>query len=171
MIEMHVAGIAVDAVNQTPIVILRDGSERRALPIWVGRAEANAILQALEDQKPVRPMTHDLMLSSWETWGIEVERIVIHALLDNTFFAVLTTRQGEKKQEIDCRPSDAIAIALRANVPIWTVEEVIVEASLPMNQDADEAEQEEFRRFVENVNPSDFIASRPITLDPPPESN
>ncbi len=159
MIEMHVAGIAVDAVSQTPIIILRDSNERRALPIWVGRAEANAILQALEDQKPSRPMTHDLILNSWETWGIKVERIVIHALMDSTFYAVLTTIQGEKKQEIDCRPSDAIAIALRANVPIWTVEEVIAEASLPMNQDADEAEREEFRKFVENVSPSDFVES------------
>ncbi|NJK61389.1 MAG: bifunctional nuclease family protein [Synechococcaceae cyanobacterium SM2_3_1] len=169
MIEMHVAGIAVDAANQSPIIILRDTYERRALPIWVGRAEANAILQALEDHKPARPMTHDLILSSWETWGIKVERIVIHALMDNTFYAVLTTINGEKKQEIDCRPSDAIAIALRANVPIWTVEEVIAEASLPMNQDADEAEREEFHNFLENVNPSDFIKSR-SGLDVPPES-
>jgi hypothetical protein len=169
MIEMHVAGIAVDAANQSPIIILRDTYERRALPIWVGRAEANAILQALEDHKPTRPMTHDLILSSWETWGIKVERIVIHALMDNTFYAVLTTINGEKKQEIDCRPSDAIAIALRANVPIWTVEEVIAEASLPMNQDADEAEREEFHNFLENVNPSDFIKSRSGS-DVPPES-
>ncbi len=163
MIEMHVAGIAVDAVSQTPIIILRDTFERRALPIWVGRAEANAILQALEDQKPSRPMTHDLILNSWDTWGIKVERIVIHALMDSTFYAVLTTIQGEKKQEIDCRPSDAIAIALRANVTIWTVEEVIAEASLPLNQDADDAEREEFRKFVENVNPSDFTSSRPAS--------
>ena len=166
MIEMHVAGIAVDAANQAPIIILRDGSERRALPIWVGKAEANAILQALEDAKPARPMTHDLMLSSWETWGIQVERIVIHALMDNTFYAVLTTINGEKKQEIDCRPSDAIAIALRAKVPIWTVEEVIAEASLPMNQDADDEEREAFRKFVEEVSPKDFI-KRHLSTDTP----
>lgn len=166
MIEMHVAGIAVDAANQSPIIILRDGSERRALPIWVGKAEANAILQALEDAKPPRPMTHDLMLSSWETWGIYVERIVIHALMDNTFYAVLTTMNGEKKQEIDCRPSDAIAIALRAKVPIWTVEEVIAEASLPMNQDADDEEREAFRKFVDEVSPKDFV-KRHLSTDSP----
>ncbi len=166
MIEMHVAGIAVDAANQAPIIILRDGSERRALPIWVGKAEANAILQALEDAKPPRPMTHDLMLSSWETWGIQVERIVIHALMDNTFYAVLTTINGEKKQEIDCRPSDAIAIALRAKVPIWTVEEVIAEASLPMNQDADDEEREAFRKFVDEVSPKDFV-KRHLSTDTP----
>jgi bifunctional DNase/RNase len=117
MIEMHVAGIAVDAVNQAPIVILRDTHERRALPIWVGRAEANAILQALDDQKPLRPMTHDLILNSWKAWGIKLERVIIHALLDNTFYAVLVTVCGDKKQEIDCRPSDAIALALRAHAP------------------------------------------------------
>jgi hypothetical protein len=170
MIEMQVAGIAVDAVSQTPIVILRDSSERRALPIWVGRAEANAILQALEEQKPPRPMTHDLILNSWETWGIKVERIVIHTLIDNTFYAVISTMEGEKRQEIDCRPSDAIAIALRANAPIWTSEEVIAEASIPMNQDADEAEREEFHKFIQEVRPSDFIHSRPAS-DPSPENN
>lgn len=172
MIEMHVAGIAVDAVNQTPIIILRDAYERRALPIWVGKAEANAILQALEDHKPARPMTHDLMLNSWEIWGVKVERIVIHALMDNTFYAVLTTVSGERKQEIDCRPSDAIAIALRAQVPIWTVEEVIAEASLPMNQDADDAEREAFHKFIDDVSPKDFARKiqemSPDSMDPQP---
>lgn len=170
MIEMHVAGIAVDAISQNPIVILRDSNERRALPIWVGRAEANAILQALDDHKPPRPMTHDLLLNSWKAWGITLERVVIHALLDNTFYAVLTTLNGEKKQEIDCRPSDAIAIALRAHVPIWTVEEVIAEASIPMNRDADEEEREQFRKFIENVSPKDFIRCRPLT-DYPTEAD
>ncbi|MFS8867847.1 bifunctional nuclease family protein [Synechococcus sp. H65.1] len=163
MIEMQVAGIAVDAVNQNPIVILRDTHGRRALPIWVGKAEANAILQALDDQKPLRPMTHDLILNSWKAWGIKLERVIIHALLDNTFYAVLVTVSGDKKQEIDCRPSDGIALALRAHAPIWTVEEVIAEASIPMNQDADEAEREAFRKFVENVTPRDFIRHRPLT--------
>ncbi len=170
MIEMHVAGIAVDAANQNPIVILRDSYERRALPIWVGRAEANAILLAMEDQKPPRPMTHDLLLGAWEIWGIQVDRVVIHALMDSTFYAVITTTSGEKKQEVDSRPSDAIAIALRANVPIWAVEEVIAEASIPMNQDADEAEREEFRKFIEDVSPTDFIHSRPIS-DTPSDAN
>ncbi|MGY2717489.1 uncharacterized protein ACVW0R_002250 [Thermostichus sp. MS-CIW-15] len=170
MIEMHVAGIAVDAVNQAPIVILRDTHERRALPIWVGRAEANAILQALDDQKPLRPMTHDLILNSWKAWGIKLERVIIHALLDNTFYAVLVTVCGDKKQEIDCRPSDAIALALRAHVPIWTVEEVIAEASIPMNQDADEAEREAFHKFVESVTPKDFIRSH-LLRDQPTESD
>jgi bifunctional DNase/RNase len=75
---------------------------------------------------------------------------------------VLVTVSGDKKQEIDCRPSDGIALALRAHAPIWTVEEVIAEASIPMNQDADEAEREAFRKFVENVTPRDFIRNRPL---------
>jgi hypothetical protein len=160
MVEMEVAGIALDAVNKVPIVILRDLGERRALPIWVGKAEANAILQALEDKEPVRPMTHDLMLNSWDEWGLSVERIVICALQDDTFYATITLANGEDKRHIDCRPSDAIAIALRADAPIWTMEEVIAEASIPIDQDADEAEQEEFRRFLQDVSPQDFIGGQ-----------
>ncbi|MEN9205879.1 MAG: bifunctional nuclease family protein [Thermostichales cyanobacterium SZTDM-1c_bins_54] len=157
MIEMHVAGIAIDATNQSPIVILRDTHERRALPIWIGRAEANAILQALDEDKPPRPMTHDLLVNAWTTWGVEVEKVIIHALQDNTFFAVISTVQGETRHSIDARPSDAIAIALRVGAPIWVVEEVMLEASIPMNQDADEQEREAFHEFVQNVSPKDFV--------------
>ncbi|MEO1131615.1 MAG: bifunctional nuclease family protein [Cyanobacteria bacterium J06639_1] len=158
MVEMEVAGIALEAVNKVPIVILRDLAERRAIPILVGKAEASAILKALESEEPARPMTHDLILSSWTEWGIEVERIVICALKDDTFYALITTvRDGEKK-EIDSRPSDAIAIALRADAPIWAMEEVISEASIPIDRDADAAEQEEFREFLRDISPKDFIS-------------
>ncbi|WP_026101092.1 bifunctional nuclease family protein [Synechococcus sp. PCC 7336] len=161
MVEMEVAAIALDAANRVPIVILRDLSERRALPIWVGKAEANAIMQALDGQTPARPMTHDLILSSWTELGYAVDKIVVCELKDDTFYATITLRKDEESVHIDSRPSDAIAIALRADAPIWTMEEVIAEASIPVDQDADDAEREAFRRFLQGVSPKDFIGTRP----------
>lgn len=155
-VEMKVAAIALDAVSRLPIVILRDMSDRRALPIWIGKAEASAILQALEGQKPLRPMTHDLLVNVCDEWGLKVEKIVIHALQDNTFYALISVRNGDKRKEIDSRPSDAIALALRTNTPIWVTEEVIAEASHAVDQDADEAEREAFRDFLDTLNPGDF---------------
>jgi len=156
MIEMKVAGIALDAATRIPIVLLKDASERRALPIWVTQDMAKAILSALENQRSPRPLTHDLMINILETWGMALERIVIHALQDNTFYAVLTVRQGETRKEIDARPSDAIALALRTNCSIWVLEEVIADASIPVDRDADEAEREAFRQFISNLRPEDF---------------
>ncbi len=156
MIEMKVVGIAVDAANRIPIVLLKDHTERRALPIWIGQSEAKAIMSALENQRSPRPMTHDLLVNFLEAWDVNLERIVIHSLQDNTFFAVLTVQQGEIKKEIDARPSDAIALALRTNCPIWVMEEVVADASIPVDQDADEAERQAFRDFVANIRPEDF---------------
>lgn len=159
MIEMKVAGIALDAATRIPIVLLKDATERRALPIWITQDMARAILTALENQRSPRPLTHDLMVNILETWEIKLERIVIHALQDNTFYAVLTVRQGEVKKEIDARPSDAIALALRTNCSIWVLEEVIADASIPVDRDADEEERQAFREFLANLRPEDFTPS------------
>jgi uncharacterized protein len=156
MIEMKVAGIALDAATRSPIVLLRDSSDRRQLPIYIGQDQARAIIGALENQTPPRPLTHDLMVNLLEEWDMTVERVVIHSLQDNTFYAILTVRQGESKKEIDARPSDAIAIALRTKSPIWVMEEVIADASIPVDRDADEAERQAFRDFVANLRPEDF---------------
>ncbi|MCS6813229.1 MAG: bifunctional nuclease family protein [Cyanobacteria bacterium] len=156
MVEMKVAGIALDAATRHPIVLLRDASDRRALPIYIAQDQAHAIIRALENQPPPRPLTHDLMANFLEVWGITLERVVIHSLQDSTFYAVLTMRQGDTKKEIDARPSDAIAIALRTDSPIWVMEEVIAEASIPVDQDADEAERQAFRAFLSNLRPEDF---------------
>ncbi len=136
MIEMKVAGIAIDAANRSPIVLLKDGTDRRALPIYINQDQAKAIIGALENQKPPRPLTHDLLVNILEVWDMVVERIVIHSIQEGTFYAILTVRQGEVKKEIDARPSDAIAIALRT---------------------ADEAEQRAFREFLSNLRPEDFV--------------
>lgn len=157
MIEMKVAGIALDAATRSPIVLLKDGSDRRALPIYIGQDQAKAIIGALEQQKPPRPLTHDLITNLFKVWEMELERIIIHSLQDNTFYAVLCLKQGETKKEIDCRPSDAIAIALRNNSPIWVMEEVVADASIPVDRDADEEERQAFRDFVSKLRPEDII--------------
>ncbi|MDX2097187.1 MAG: bifunctional nuclease family protein [Leptolyngbyaceae cyanobacterium bins.59] len=156
MIEMKVAGIALDAATRHPIVLLRDASERRALPIYIGQDQAKSIVQVLENQTPPRPLTHDLFVNLMNEWNMTLERVIIHSLQDNTFYAVLTVKQGEVKKEIDSRPSDAIAIALRTNAPIWVMEEVIADASIPVDRDADEAERQAFRDFLANLRPEDF---------------
>jgi uncharacterized protein len=157
MIEMKVAGIALDALSRSPIVLLKDGSDRRALPIYIGQDQAKAIISALEIQKPPRPLTHDLIANLFEMWELNLDRILIHALQDNTFYAVLCMSKGEIKKEIDCRPSDAIAIALRTNSPIWVMEEVVADASIPVDREADEQERRAFREFISNLRPEDLI--------------
>ncbi len=157
MIEMKVAGIALDAVNRSPIVLLKDATDRRALPIYINQDQAKAIIGAMENQRPPRPLTHDLFANLLEAWGMSLERVIIHSIRDATFYAILSVRQGEVKKEIDARPSDAIAIALRTNSPIWVMEEVVADASIPVDRDADEAEQRAFREFLSNLRPEDLI--------------
>ena len=157
MIEMRVAGIAIDAITKSPIVMLKDSSDRRALPIYIGQDQAKAIISAMERQAPPRPLTHDLLVNILESWGMTLERVIIHSLQDNTFYALLSVRLGEVKKEIDARPSDAIAIAIRTNTPIWVMEEVIADASIPVDRDADEAERRAFREFISKLRPEDII--------------
>lgn len=156
MIEMKVAGIALDAISRNPVVLLRDTADRRALPIYIGPDQAKSIISALEKQEVPRPLTHDLFVNLLGNWDMSLERIVIHALKDNTFFALLTLVQGEKRKELDARPSDAIAIALRTNASIWVMEEVVADASIPVDRDADEEETRAFRDFVSKLSPADF---------------
>ena len=156
MIEMKVAGIALDAVSRNPVILLRDESERRALPIFISNEQARAIIVALENEESVRPMTHDLFANLLDDWELTLERVVIHSLKDNTFYAIMTLKQGEVTKELDSRPSDAISIALRMGAPIWVMEEVVADASIPVDREADEAEKEAFRDFVSNLSPSDF---------------
>ena len=157
MIEMKVAGIALDAGTRSPIVLLKDSSERRALPIFIGQDQARSIISVLERQDPPRPLTHDLITNIFDAWDMELEKVIIHDLRDHTFYAILCLNQGGVKKEIDCRPSDAISIALRTDSPIWVVEEVIADASIPVDRDADEAERQAFRDFVADISPSDLI--------------
>ncbi|MGL6283680.1 MAG: bifunctional nuclease family protein, partial [Microcoleaceae cyanobacterium] len=136
---------------------------RRALPIYIGQDQARAIITVLEGHKPPRPLTHDLMINIMDVLGGELERIIIHSLQDNTFYAVLVIKQGEVRREIDARPSDAISLALRTNAPIWVMEEVIADASIPVDRDADEEERRAFRDFVSKLKPDDLIKRGGIT--------
>jgi uncharacterized protein len=157
MIEMKVAGIALEAATRSPIVLLKDESDRRALPIYIGQDQAKAIISVLEGQTPPRPLTHDLFVNMLEAWDMVLEKVIIHTLKDDTFYALLVVKQGETRREIDSRPSDAISIALRTDSPIWVMEEVVAVASVPVDRDADEAERRAFREFLANLSPDELI--------------
>ncbi|WP_069789809.1 bifunctional nuclease family protein [Cyanobacterium sp. IPPAS B-1200] len=165
MIEMKVAAIALDAVSRSPIVLLKDATERRALPIYIGQDQARSIIAALEQQPTPRPLTHDLMLNIFHVWNVKLDRVVINALEDNTFYALLCTKMGKKEKNIDCRPSDAIAIAVREGCPIWVMEEVVLDASIPVDREADEQEMEAFREFVAELSPEELIRRARKTLE------
>lgn len=156
MIEMKVAGIAIDAGTRNPIVLLRDSSQRRQLPIFISPEQSKAIRSALEGERPARPMTHDLLVNLLNAWDMTLQRVVIHALRDTTFYAVMTVGKGDQKKELDARPSDAISVALRMDAPIWVMEEVILDAAMPVDQEADAAEKEAFQAFLSDISPADF---------------
>jgi bifunctional DNase/RNase len=157
MIELHVMGIALDTRTGTPIVVLNDDENRRALPIWIGTAEASAIIRQLEKIKTARPMTHDLMYSILETTGYAITRIEINDLSTDTYYAsiFLSHKDGEE-HVIDARPSDAIALSLRAGAPIFATANVVADGTISTDQERDEIEAEEFREFVKDLKPSDF---------------
>ena len=173
MVEMSVAGIALDAASRSPIVLLRDPSGRRQVPIWIDQAQAQNILAGLSAQKPPRPLSHDLMASLLEAGGLQLERVIIHAIEDATFRAVLKL-SGEEGEavELDARPSDAIALAVRTGSGIWMLEEVVADASIPVDAEADAEDQADFRRFLENTSPAELVRhlsrARPDAAQPPP---
>lgn len=125
-IEVKIRGLMMDPNSGTPIIILKDVNSEQMLPIWVGAYEANAIALEIEKIAPQRPMTHDLLRNFIVEMGAQIERVVVSELRDNTFFAVIEMRNsGGEFITLDARPSDAIALALRADCPIYVNEEVI----------------------------------------------
>jgi bifunctional DNase/RNase len=169
MIEMQVKGLAVDASNRQPVIILTDSEEKHFLPIWIGFPEADAILLALEKIPVPRPGTHDLLKSVLDQAGLKLERVAVSRMEDKIFYAVLIVQAGEDKQfEVDCRPSDAIALALRAGVPVFVSESVMSQASI-LDKTKYEKEMEDFRKFLDQVKPSDFSKydERPPGWQPP----
>jgi bifunctional DNase/RNase len=167
MIEMYVAAIALDARNGHPIVLLNDSTKRRALPIWIGMPEANAINRALENQKPERPMTHDLLLNTIHMLGYKVKQVEINELQSNTYYAtiILLVDDPEHKldttKHLDARPSDAIALALRAKCPIFVSAQVVADGTIPADYEKDEEEAQEFKKFIDNLKASDFKKGGP----------
>lgn len=155
--EMQVMGIAIDTRTGSPIVVLQDKDNCRALPIWIGSAEASAIIRVIENIKVQRPMTHDLIINIIEDLGYQVDRIEIHDVEKETFFSdiVLKDKDGIEKK-IDSRPSDAIAIAIRVDAPIFVSPSVLADGSISCNSQKDEIEAQEFRDFIKDIKPSDF---------------
>jgi len=155
LIQMTVGGLGFDPKNLSPLVLLRDQEEMNFLPIWIGIFEAAAIAMELQNIKPPRPMTHDLLLSFIEKLGGKIERVVINDVKEGTFYALVEGVQEKKKFSIDARPSDAIALAVRSHVPIFVVEAVMVEAKL-VNAEKDAEETKKFKDFIDNMKPEDF---------------
>jgi bifunctional DNase/RNase len=160
LIKMKVSGLTIDPLTNTPIVILKDMQEKKAIPIWIGLFEASAIATELEKISFSRPMTHDLLTDILRILEVEVTKIEINDLRNNTFFAnIYLVREG-KNLVIDSRPSDAIAIALRANAPIF-VDDKVIEKSRNVDfgsklTDIDKFKDEKLKEFLENLSPEDF---------------
>jgi bifunctional DNase/RNase len=158
MVEMRVAGIALDAASRSPIVLLRDPSGRRQVPIWIDQAQAQNILAGLNEEPPPRPLSHDLMARLLEVGGLSLERVIIHTIENNTFRAVLKLQgPGGASHELDARPSDAIALAVRTGSGIWMLEEVVADASIPVDAEADAEDAADFRRFLDAVSPAELV--------------
>lgn len=150
-------GIALDTRTGSPIVVLNDKENTRALPIWIGSSEASSIIRQIEKIQVARPMTHDLICSILMETGFMLERVEIHDVSEETYFAnlVLVNDDGDELN-IDSRPSDAIAIALRADAPIYVTENVISDATISTNKTKDEKDARDFHDFIQNLKPSDF---------------
>lgn len=159
---MVVYGVSFDMVGKQPIVLLKTAMGSRFLPIWIGHPEAAAILARLQDSETPRPMTHDLFATALREMDAEVVKIAVVEMKDSTFYARITLRANGAEVELDARPSDAIAIALRAKAPIYAADDVIEESAIQMEDESDAAnadpEQlvEEFQAFLEDVRPEDF---------------
>jgi uncharacterized protein len=160
---MLIYGVSFDLVGKQPIVLLKTADGNKFLPIWIGHPEAAAILMKLQSQAPPRPMTHDLLSDMLEQLEAQVVRITVTELRENTFYAQITVQQDGREIEVDSRPSDAIALAIRAEAPIFAAERVIEESAIEfegedVDQDQLDAEVAKFRNFLDEVTPEDFAA-------------
>jgi len=158
MHEMDIYGVSFDLVGKQPIVLLKTKDGNRYLPIWIGQPEAAAILMKLQGASTPRPMTHDLVTEILSQLDAHVVRITVTELRENTFFAQITVQMDGTEFDVDSRPSDAIALAIRAEAPIFAADEVIEESAIEFEGD-DVNEEEmvaEFKRFLDDVSPEQF---------------
>ncbi len=160
MREMVIYGVSFDMVGKQPIILLKAVDGNEFLPIWIGHPEAAAILMKLQGADTPRPMTHDLMASVFDDLEVEVSQIAVTELRDNTFYATITFRAGEREFEIDSRPSDAIALAVRTEAPIFVADDVIAESAIEFEHEVEDTEEVvgKFRKFLDEVSPEDFGA-------------
>ena len=159
-VEMELVSVeAPERPTRTPVVILREvAGQRRVLPIFIGVPEAQAIALTMQNIETPRPMTHDLMKNLLDEVGAQVERITVTELREGTFFAEIILSSHGEVRTVSSRPSDAIALAIRIGSPIYAEDEVLEEAGRVEQPDEEEAEQvvEQFRDFIDHVNPEDF---------------
>lgn len=158
MVEMKVEGLTLDPLTNMPIIILKDSSGQKALPIWVGIFEANAIALEIENISTPRPMTHDLLKNMILSMEAEIKHILVNELKDNTFYAVISVMHNGHTLNIDSRPSDAIALALRVKAPIF-VEEKVIEAAKSIElpeSDKRGDDKDQWSKWLENLKPQDF---------------
>lgn len=155
LVEMQVKGLMLDPVTSVPIVILKDSDGSRVLPIWVGPSEASAIALQIENIAPPRPMTHDLLRDVIAALGVSVSRIIVSELKGSTFYAFLELRRGDETMLVDARPSDALALAIRARAPIFVRSEVLEQAR-SIEVATDQADQDRLQRWLESLDPDDM---------------
>ena len=159
-IEVRIRGLMMDPATNMPIVVLKDVGSDTVMPIWVGIFEANAIAIEIEKIAAPRPLTHDLTRNMMYHLNARLERVVINELRDDTFFAVLWLRQGDEPITIDARPSDAIALALRADCPIYVSEQVMQTAKLNTSGPPEGPTAEQLRGWLEGLNDEDWADTR-----------
>jgi bifunctional DNase/RNase len=159
MVEMKVEGLTLDPLTNMPIIILKDSTGAKALPIWVGYFEANAIALEIENISTPRPMTHDLLKNLIQNMKATVNHILVNELKDNTFYAVISVVCGDTTLSIDSRPSDAIALALRTKSPIFVEEQVIKAAKsldLPDPEKTNTDDENQWQDWLNKIKPEDF---------------
>jgi len=158
---MVIYGVSFDVIGKQPIVLLKTLEGNKFLPIWIGHPEAAAILIKLQGTKLPRPMTHDLLTNLIGRFEAEIARITVTELKDSTFYAKLTLLKDGAEIDIDSRPSDALALAVRTEAPIFASTELIVENAIEFEREVDDTEEiiEGFRDFLEQVNPEDFCTA------------
>ncbi len=152
MIEMNIKGLMVDPITNMPIIILRDSDGQRVLPIWVGVFEANAIALQIENVSTPRPMTHDLLKNVIQDLKADIQKIVVSDLKENTFYALIYLSVNGEAVAIDARPSDAIALALRARAPIF-VEDRVIDHAKTADLTPDKGDTERLQKWLEGLDP------------------
>lgn len=155
LLEMVVKGLTLDPLTNMPIVVLSDPSGKKSLPIWIGIFEANAIAMELEKVASPRPMTHDLLRNIIANLDAKIVSVIINNLRNNTFYARINLTHCERDLAIDSRPSDAIALAIRCNVPIY-VEDFVIEQAQVIDASKDTAQSEDWKEWLEKLKPEDF---------------
>ena len=160
MQEMVIYGVSFDMVGKQPIVLLKAVDSNKFLPIWIGHPEAAAILMKLQGATTPRPMTHDLLSDMLSELDVSCSRVAVTELRENTFYASITLTVNGREVEIDSRPSDALALAVRAGAPIFAAEEVIAESGIEFEHEAEDEEEvvDRFKEFLDRVNPEDFAS-------------